>query len=424
MDKIITVAVIGCGGRGLGAYAKPMQTRFSDRFRVVAVCDINPAMLANAREALGLPEESCFLSEDAFFEARRAELLVIGTQDQDHVRMTLKGLALGYDIMVEKPISSSREECVRLLRAQRESGRRVFVGHVLRYAPAFVKADELLQSGTIGQLISINAVEQVWYGHFAHSFVRGNWRRSEDSTPMILAKSCHDLDLIQHYAGARCVSVSSVGSLRWFKAENAPEGAAKRCTQCKYMDTCPYSAKRLYIDRMKNRPDYVFSAIIVRPKKLTPEAAWEAIQTGPYGRCVYFCDNDVVDNQQCLMRFENGVTAILDMNAFTGNGGRLLTLHGALGEIILNETEDYLRIKRYGVETPEDIALSSLDTSGSGHGGGDVGIVCGLYDMLTGKIPEVSSLEESLESHLIGIAAEESRLRGGETIAVHQGAEV
>ncbi len=419
MDRIITVAIIGCGGRGLGAFGKPMQTKFRDRFHVVAICDINPAMLANAREALMLPEDSCFLSEDVFFEAKRAELLVIGTQDQDHVRMVLKGLQLGYDIMVEKPISSSREECAKLLTAQRESGRRVFVGHVLRYAPAFVKADELLQSGVIGQLISINGTEQVWYGHFAHSYVRGSWRRSEDSTPMILAKSCHDLDLIQHYARARCVSVSSVGSLRWFKAENAPEGAAKRCTECKYMETCPYSAKRLYIDRMKNRPDYIFSSIIVRPKKLTLETAWEAIRTGPYGRCVYFCDNDVVDNQQCLMRFENGVTAVFDMNAFTGNGGRLLTLHGSLGEIIINETEDYLRIKRYGVEEPQDIALSSLDSSGSGHGGGDEGIVRGLYDMLTGKIAEVSSLEESLESHLIGIAAEESRLRGGETVMVH-----
>ena len=419
MDRIITVAVIGCGGRGLGAFGKPMQTTFRDRFHVVAICDINPAALANAREALGLPEENCFLSEDAFFEAKRAELLVIGTQDQDHVRMSLKGLSLGYDIMVEKPISSSREECARLLEAQRESGKRVFVGHVLRYAPAFLKADELLQSGVIGELISINGVEQVWYGHFVHSYVRGNWRRSEDSTPMILAKSCHDLDLIQHYAGARCVSVSSVGSLRWFKAENAPEGAAKRCTECKYMETCPYSAKRLYIDRMKNRPDYVFSAIIVRPKKLTTEAAWEAIKTGPYGRCVYFCDNDVVDNQQCLMRFENGVTAVFDMNAFTGNGGRLLTLHGSLGEIIIDEVEDRIRIKRYGVETHEEISISAMDQSGSGHGGGDAGIVRGLYDMLTGKIPEVSSLEESLESHLIGIAAEESRLRGGETVKVH-----
>ena len=308
---------------------------------------------------------------------------------------------------------------MRLLEAQRESGRKVYVGHVLRYAPAYLKADEILSSGELGRLISISALEQPWYGHFVHSYVRGPWRRSEDTSPIILAKSSHDLDLLQYFARSRCKSVSSLGSLSWFKAENAPEGSADRCTQCQYIDTCPYSAKRLYIDRMKGRPDYVFSRIIVRPHALTPERVWEAIRTGPFGRCVYRCDNDVADHQYCLMQFENGVIASLEMNAFTGNGGRFIVFHCALGELIIDEAEDRIRIKRFGQEEHETISIYGLTAGSSNHGGGDDGIIRGLYDMLTGKISDVTSLENSIESHLMGIAAEESRLKNGEVVQVH-----
>ncbi len=419
MSDKITVAIIGCGGRGLDAFGKPMQTTFGDRFQVVALCDIKSDTLGNAARELNISAENCFLSEDAFFEAKRADLLVIATQDRDHARHLFKGLSLGYDIMVEKPLSSDREECLNMLRAQKQSGRKVFVGHELRYAATYMKIDELLRLGEIGQLISISETEQVWYGHFVHSYVRGPWRRMEDSSPVILAKCSHDIDLIQHYAGAKCKRVSSMGDLSWFKAENAPQGAAERCYDCKYRDTCPYSAWRLYVERMKNRPDYVFSSIIVRPHKLTLERAIEAVRTGPYGRCVYHCDNDMPDNQQCLMEFENGVRATLDMNAFTGNGGRIMDFHGSLGEIILNEDEDYIRIKRYGREEHETIAISSLVSGKVTHAGGDANMLRALYDMLTGKQSDVTSLEDALESHFIGIAAEESRRMHGEIIKVH-----
>ena len=400
MEKIISAAIIGCGGRGLGAFGRPMQTMFSDRFHVVSICDVKSEMLQNAAQALEIAPENCFLNEDDFFRQKRAELLVIATQDRDHARHLMKGLKLGYDILVEKPISASREECENLLTMQREKNCKVFVSHELRYSPTFLKADAILSSGELGRLISISETEQVWYGHFVHSYVRGPWRRMGDSSPVILAKCSHDLDLIQFFARSRCKSVSSMGKLSWFKAENAPEGAAERCTECKYMETCPYSAKRLYIDRMKNRPDYVFSSIIVRPQKLTLERAWEAIRTGPYGRCVYHCDNDMPDNQQVLMNFENGVSAVLDMNAFTGNGGRLMTFHCSLGELILDENEDMIKIKRYGREEHETIRISEIEGSGA-------------------DAEEVTSLQNSIESHLIGIAAEESRRRDGELVSVH-----
>lgn len=419
MDKKLTVAVIGCGGRGARTYGKIMAKTFPEKYEVVSLCDIQPAVIELQCKVLDVKKENAFTDEKEFFKKKRADLLVIGTQDQDHVRMTLKGLELGYDILVEKPLTSSREECAQLLAAQKKSGKKVFVGHVLRYAPAFRKADELLRSGAIGKLVAIDALEGVWYGHQAHSFVRGNWRRDDETTPMILAKCCHDLDLLQYYAGSRCASISSVGDLTWFKAENAPEGSAERCTECQYMETCPYSAKRLYVDKLKFNPNYDFSRVITYPNDLTEENVWKAIKEGPYGRCVYRCDNTVVDHQLSTMTFENGVKASLTMTAFTGNGGRIYKFHGSLGEVILDEEQGFVMLKQYGKD-PTVWKISDLNVSDiGGHGGGDYVLVSEIYDMLCGKETLRTSLDASIESHLMGIAAEESRLEGGALKKVH-----
>lgn len=420
MDKLITVAIIGCGGRG-STYGRLMHERFEGKFKIVALCDISIDNLTQRGDEYGVAPENRFLDETEFFEMKRADLLVIGTQDRDHFRMAIKGMELGCDVLVEKPLTTLREECEALLACQEKTGAKVFVGHVLRYAPAFLKAEEILNSGELGRLVSIEDTEQIWYGHFAHSFVRGSWRRKDETSPMILAKSCHDLDMIQHLAGAQCVSISSVGDLNWFKEENAPEGAAMRCTECKYMETCPYSAKRLYVDRLMRKPNYSFASIICRPKPCTIENTWEAIRESRYGRCVYHCDNDVCDHQLSVMTFANGVKAVLNTNAFTGNGGRIMKMGCTLGELILDETEDTITIKRYGIEEHEVIKIADLnETTKEGHGGGDPGLVTTLYEMLMGHHDAVTSLKESVESHLIGIAAEESRLKGGELVYVHK----
>lgn len=420
MNRILNVAIIGCGGRGCRTYGHLMHDDFPEYYHISALCDIKPDVLAYQSEKLEVPEENLFLDENEFFKEKRGDLLVIGTQDQDHVRMTLKGLSLGYDILVEKPLTSKREECEALLDAQKRYGGKVAVGHVLRYAPAFRKADELLRSGVIGKLISIDALEQVWFAHYCHSFVRGNWRRSEDTSPMILAKCCHDFDILQYFASSRCESLSSVGDLSWFKPENAPEGSADRCVDCQFIDSCPYSAKKLYIERFRKDPDYVFSRIITYPNPLTEEEIWKALKTGPYGRCAYRSDNDVVDHQLTTMTFENGVKATLTMMAFTGDGGRILKMHGSLGEIILDEEQGIVKLKRF-FEDDQVWKIDDLITvEPGGHGGGDYSLVSELYDILNGNGEARSSLEASIESHLMGIAAEESRIDGGKLKYVHE----
>lgn len=413
-----TVAILGCGNRGGATYGKLLSEQ--ENFTIAALCDRDGERLHYYGELFSVSAENRFLDEEVFFEKKRADLLVIATMDADHVRQAVKALSLGYDLLLEKPISDRREELEALLAAQKQYGGKVVVCHVLRYAPAFVKTAQLLKAGKIGKLVAIQALEQVAYWHQAHSFVRGNWRSREETAPMILAKCCHDLDLLQYYANSRAESISSVGDLTWFKPENAPEGAAKRCVDCKYADTCPYSAKRIYVDDWKKngcQPNVWPHIQITSDYPLTEEKLYTAIREGAYGRCVYFCDNDVVDHQLTEITFENGVKATLTMTAFTAGSGRIMRFFGTLGEIVLNEEEDVVSFKPYG-GVREDFRISELAKIDSGHGGGDQGLVDTLYQVLCGQEGE-TSLDRSVESHLMAICAEESRLKGGTLIRIH-----
>lgn len=419
--KKYSVAIIGCGSRGCETYADLIQ-HYKDRFEIVSLCDINEARLKKYGERFAVSETNRFTGEDTFFAVKRADLIVIATPDRDHIRHCVKALSLGYNVLLEKPISDSREELESLLSAQKKYGGKVLVCHVLRYAPAYVKVAELLQSGIIGRLVAIQSVEQVAYWHQAHSYVRGIWRNTKETAPMILAKCCHDLDLLQYYANSACESLTSVGDLTYFKEENAPEGSAKRCLQCKLADSCPYSAKEFYIKWWKNNgcpeiswPQYHISDAY----PMTEEALVKALEEGPYGRCVYHCDNDAVDHQFTQMTFKNGVKASLLMTAFTKDGGRAMRFFGTLGEIEFREHENYIDVRPFTGDSYR-IDTRTLKVGESGHGGGDGVLIDTLYNMLGGATVQRTSLEESVESHLMAICAEQSRLLGGELVYVHK----
>ena len=419
--KIFTVAIIGVGARGANAYGWQLHEA-SDRFNVVALCDPRPERLTIFGEKFEVPENACFTDETEFFKEKRADLILIATPDNDHTRHCLKAFELGYDIMVEKPLTEKREDCEALLAAQKKYGGKVLVCHVLRYAPLFLKAEELIESGKIGKLVAINALERVGFAHQAHSYVRGNWRNREVAAPMILAKCCHDLDLLQWYAKSKCKSISSVGDLAYFRPENAPEGATERCLDCKLQDTCPYSAKAHYLTRWNNigKPvnSWPFNVVVNEP--VTEEKLYNALKEGPYGRCVYHCDNDVVDHEITEITFENGVKASLMMTAFTQDGGRRIHFHGTLGEIILEEQSETVTVNLYEGYQQETHSTAALQEGGYGHGGGDIFIIRKLYDLLTGESDAATTLEASIESHLMGICAEESRLKGGKLIYIHK----
>ena len=423
-NKILTVAVIGCGGRGK-CYSSWMK-KMSDKYKITALCDISPAKLEFSSKTYEVPKENCFLSVEEFFKEKRADLLVIGTPDLEHVWQCVKALELGYHILLEKPISPKKEELYELLEAQRKYNKIILVCHVLRYAPAFRKVKEILDSGVIGELRNVETLEQVAFWHQAHSFVRGNWRNDNYAAPMIMQKCCHDLDLIQYYVGDKCKTVYSVGSLSYFKPECKPKDAADNCSKCKYEHTCPYSAEFSYITRWKEKGSpanlWPFN-MITDDYPLTEEKLRKAYAEGPFGRCVFACDNNVVDNQQVLMTFENGVTVSHTMTAFTKGSGRIMTFHGTLGEIQFAEDNGNTTIKVL-VYTKEPIIYNSndleKDTAGFGHGGGDYFLCDQLYDMITGNASASTTLEASIESHLIALAAEESRKSGKAVDIIHK----
>ncbi|MBO5906733.1 MAG: Gfo/Idh/MocA family oxidoreductase [Clostridia bacterium] len=417
-NKIYTVAIIGVGSRGALAYGRKING-IKDKFKIVSLCDIKRCRLDTYGEEFGVPENARFDTEEEFFKERRADILIIATLDQDHVRHCLCAFKLGYDVLLEKPITADASECKMLLDAQKKYGNRALVCHVLRYAPAYLKVAELIDGGEIGRLVAIEATEPVGYDHQSHSYVRGNWRDTKETSPMILAKCCHDLDLLQWYAKSKCKSISSVGDLTFFNEQNAPEGAAKRCTECKYSDTCAYSAKVLYLDNWfkLDCPEDYWPYNVAAEAPLTEKKLREAIEEGPYGRCVFHCDNNAVDHQMVQMTFENGVKASLTMTAFVTGYGRHSTYFGTGGVIDLDD--EYVTLRKFGGETVRH-SLAKPKEGGHDHGGGDTGLISSLYEMLEGRAPAGTSLEASIESHLMGIAAEESRLDGGRLVLVHK----
>ncbi len=414
---VTTVVIAGAGGRGRLTYA-PYSKKFPEQMKLVAAADRIPARLEEMRREYGLAEEHCFSTvEEMFAQPRLADMAFICTQDAEHVRHACLALEKGYDLLLEKPVSADGGECRRLLQKAEELGRNVTVCHVLRYAPFYQKLKELLEEGTLGRVISIQASENVGYWHQAHSFVRGNWRRSGDTSPMILAKCCHDMDLLVWLTGSRCRRLSSVGSLSWFREENAPEGAPNHCMEgCPVKAECPFDAEKIYVTDPvtgydTNGAGWLQKAVMEQP---TREGLLDTLHTSPYGRCVFRCDNDVVDHQSVTMEMENGVTVSFHMCGLNRDNHRTIHVMGTRGDITGNLEEETLVLHRFGGEV-ETFHMDVKETI-SGHGGGDYRM---LHDMFLARSQgsgTLTSLRQSLESHYMALAAEQSRLAGGRLV--------
>lgn len=420
--KIVRIAIAGVGSRGKNAYGLELLN-MKDRAKVVAVADIDPERLALAGDAHGVPKEMRFPSAEAMLAMPKlADAMLVCTQDRQHVPHAVAALKKGYDVMMEKPISPKLEDLQEITKVARENGRRVVVCHVLRYTPFFQTIKKTIDSGVLGEVVSIQALENVRYWHQAHSFVRGNWRREEDTSPMILAKCCHDLDYLVWLCGKKCERVSSYGSLMYFKKSNAPEGAALRCTQgCKAKESCPYDAEKIYLTNkdtgiLCGNVEWPIDVLAENP---TEEKIRHAIETGPYGRCVFHCDNDVVDHQIVNMQMEGGASLSLTMSAFTSIGGRTIKVMGALGDLWGDMHENKIKIGVFGKE-PQVIDLGKEEKDFAGHGGGDRLLMEQFVDLMQGKKPDgtITTLETSVESHLVALAAEKSRLENGESIEI------
>ncbi|QIP30179.1 Gfo/Idh/MocA family oxidoreductase [Deinococcus radiodurans] len=395
---MIRVAVIGCGNRGADVYARHLTAQGA---QVGWLVDPRPARLREVAARFGVPEQACFANAAAFFALGRvADAVVIATPDDQHVGPCLDALALGYDVLLEKPVCLVEEDLERLLRAEAASGGQVTVCHVLRATAFFQAVYEVLTSGRLGRLVGIQHAENVAFWHYAHSYVRGNWRQSPPAAPFLLAKSVHDLDLLRWFAGAAPQTVSSAGALVHFRPENAPPGAARRCVACP-LTACPYDARRIY----SRFPLDAWPNTVLTAGDLSVE---DALAHGPYGECVYNGQNNVVDHQAVTATFAGGVTAQLTVSAFTHNNTRTLKLLGTHGEVRAHMDLGELELHDFA---SGQVERWHVPVTGN-HGGGDAGLVAAWLRFLRGEAPVPTPLAESLDSHRLAFAAERARLRG------------
>ena len=399
--KSITAVVLGAGSRGsiYAGYAKDHP----EELKIIAIAEPRRDRLDALAEEVGVPQTLRFATwEQLLAQPKLADCAFVCTLDDDHISPALKAMELGYHLLLEKPMSNKEEECRQIADTARRTGRTLAVCHVLRYTPFYMTLKSLIDKGEVGQVTTVNQIENVGYWHQAHSFVRGNWRNSSKTSPMILQKSCHDMDIILWLMGSRCTKVHSFGSLRHFTAENAPEGAAERCLDCQYAESCPYSAPKLYMDM--NRTGWPVDVITT---DLSEEGRRKALAEGPYGRCVYRCDNDVVDRQVVNMEFENGGVATFTMTGLSADFFRELKIFGTEGQIAANMGTKEIVLHRFG-EEPQPIPVD-MGLEASGHGGGDYGIMADFLRILREGGQSRTSAEVSLQSHLICFAAERSR---------------
>ena len=419
--KATSVVIAGAGGRGRITYA-PYAKKFPEQMRLIAAADRIPERLEEMRQEYGLEQDKCFSSvEEMFAQPRLADMAFICTQDADHVRHACLALDKGYDVLLEKPVSADIAQCRQLLDKAEKLGRSVTVCHVLRYAPFYQKLKSLLEEGALGEIISIQASENVGYWHQAHSFVRGNWRRSGDTSPMILAKCCHDMDLLVWLTGSRCRRISSMGGLSFFRQENAPQGAPDYCMEgCPVKDQCPYDAEKIYVTDTLTGYDTNGAGWMQRAVYGGTDREWlrAALGTSPYGRCVFRCDNDVVDNQSVTMEMESGVTISFHMCGLNQRNYRTIHIMGTGGDISGDLEEETLVLNRFGKE-PEVIRMNVEETI-SGHGGGDYRMLADMFRARSQGQGTLTSLRQSLESHYMAMAAESSRLAGGRLVDVDE----
>ena len=416
MSKAITAVIVGAGNR-TNVYSTYAEIH-PDDLKIVGVVEPAEIRRNQTAERFHVSKEHRFASIEEFVNSPKiADAVINGTMDQLHVKTTIPVLKAGYHVLLEKPIGTSEEEMRELQQAAEQYDRKVMICHVLRYAPFYAEIKKRILAGDIGDIINIQTSENVSYHHMAVAFVRGKWNSKEKcGSTMLMAKCCHDLDIIAWFmSGMKPTRVSSFGSLMHFRPEKAPEGAGKRClVDCQIESECPYSAMKNYIEQ-DHWGWYAWRSIQHLGSNPTKEQKIESLKTdNPFGRCVWHCDNDVVDHQSVVIEFENGMTATHNMTGGCSKPSRHIHLIGTKGEIQGCMEDGYFMVRhpdpRKGkvyVEERVDIHVSN-----DMHGGGDLRLVSDFVSLMKGHQPSISttSLQDSINGHLIGFAADRANI--------------
>lgn len=452
MTKTLTAILIGAGQRGAESYA-PYALRHPDQLRFVAVAEPITERRQRFAAQHHLPAQALYESwEPLLSQPKIADAALICTQDQQHTAPTLAALQAGYDVLLEKPMATTLEECVQLVRSAEQTGRQLHICHVMRYTPHAQKLRQILQSGMLGEVVNVSHRENVSYWHMAHSYVRGNWANLSRSAPMILAKCCHDLDILTWWLERRCEQLSSTGDLLEFNPAHAPAGAPQFCLDgCPAAESCPYYAPRVYLELaplwqsfaetsngfnrlavqtyrryprliralsplyapLRTLSNYRSWPLTVVAGDPTPENLTAALRTGPYGRCVYHCDNDVVDRQAVLMQFEGGLPVTLTMQGHSHIEYRTTRIEGTRATLLaeFGYGGSWIEVRQH--RSDRHTRYNTSASPEHGHGGGDEALMAGFVRSLSGESSQALTLaRQSLESHRMAFAAEQARLEG------------
>ncbi|PRX61120.1 oxidoreductase family protein [Cohnella sp. SGD-V74] len=401
----LKLVLIGAGQRGM-----IYSSSASRRAEIVAVAEPHEGRRRAAAEQFGIAAERQYASaEELFRQGKIADAVIVSSMDRDHYEQTMRALELGYDILLEKPISPSPRECVQIQQKANEKGRKVTVCHVLRYTNFFAELKRIIDGGELGKVVTIQHNENIGNFHMAHSFVRGNWRRSDLSSPLIMQKSCHDMDILAWLANSEAKRISSYGELTFFKEENAPEGSTDRCLTCPAADNCRFDARKMYLPIAGGWPATVLS------EDQSEEGLLKALETGPYGQCVFRNDNDVCDHQVSIIEFKNGVKVTFHLSAFTNKMHRTIKIMCEHGEIRGDDAQNLIEVTKFSsnmAEAVEQRVIRPASVSG-GHNGGDEGLIHDfLNELERGGSDSRSSIDKSVESHVMAYAAEKARLTG------------
>ena len=413
--KKIRVILIGAGHRGIG-YTNIMA-RLDEKFEVVAVAEPIDSRRNYIKEKHKIPDSLCFTDwKPLLYLGKIADVALIATMDREHFEPAMSAINLKYDLLLEKPIAPTAEECLRIAENAKKNNVRVVICTVLRYTKIFIALKDLIDGGRIGRIMSVNHEECVGNIHQSHSFVRGNWGNEDRSSAMLLQKSCHDIDILQWLLGKKCKKVQSFGVLSYFKHENDFENTPEYCIEgCPIGDKCPYNAVKLYLE---DKDNWWFRTTCTRHPNPDDEIIRDAITHTQYGKCVYKCDNNVVDHQTVNMLFDDDITVTFTMNAFN-KGGRFIHIMGTKGEIRAALDGDApIELYEFETERVSAIPMTGKDGISNGHAGGDDGLINTLYDYLTDNYngKSVPDIGESCYNHMITFAAEKSRINGGVTV--------
>ncbi len=423
-NKPVTAVIVGGGHRSI-VYAD-YSLSHPEALKIVGIADPNRERCLAAAKRYGFSEDYCFENAEALSKhPKMADAIINGTMDHQHYETAVPLLERGYDMLLEKPFAVSKEEMERLWKVIRTHKNKVMICHVLRYTPFYLSIKERVQSGEIGEIINIQTTEHVSYHHLSTSYIRGKWANQDIcKTTMLLAKSCHDIDVMMWMLQPTLpVSVSSVGSRMQFRPENAPKEAGNRCTvDCPLVDSCRYSAKRLYLDHPSHWICYVWSDIEGIETPTDDDRKRSFAKGNPYDRCIYKCDNNVVDHQSVLVNFATGATGTHNMIGGAAKSQRIIHIVGTKGEISGVFEDNRFTVSKIdpGPDCGYTEETVDLNADAEGHGGGDDALTADFVRYVrTGRQSlSCTAIENSIAGHLTVFLADKSRENGGAMVPI------